>query len=89
MVDTFEIDNEAKLVECKEEKVPVDTNKVLVYVDHVEKVVYLWRGKNASLFKKLMGTRVTAKLSNTYRDYRIRPISEGREPAAFKTLVGM
>ncbi|MHA1908919.1 MAG: hypothetical protein ACW98Y_16575 [Candidatus Thorarchaeota archaeon] len=89
MVDTFEIDSDAKLVECKDDKVPVDTTKVLVYVDHDEKVVYLWRGKKASLFKKLMGTRVTAKLSNQYRDYRIRPITEGREPAAFKALVGL
>ncbi|MFW9847958.1 MAG: hypothetical protein ACFFF4_02395 [Candidatus Thorarchaeota archaeon] len=89
MVDTFEIDSDAKLVECKGDDIPVDTTKVLVYVDHENKVVYLWRGKKASLFKKLMGTRVTAKLSNTYRDYRIRPITEGREPAAFRDLVGL
>lgn len=88
MVDTFEIDSDAKLVECKDEKVPVDTTKVLVYVDHENKVVYLWRGKKASLFKKLMGTRVAAKLSDTYRSYRIRPITEGHEPAAFHDLVG-
>ncbi|MCK5151393.1 MAG: hypothetical protein KAQ65_06125 [Candidatus Thorarchaeota archaeon] len=89
MVETFEIDSDAKLVECKDDKVAVDTTKVLVYIDHENKVVYLWRGKKASLFKKLMGTRVTAKLSNTYRDYRIRPITEGREPAAFRDLVGL
>ena len=89
MVETFEIDNEAKLIECKDGEVSLDTTKVLVYVDHDDKVVYLWRGKSASLFKKLMGTRVTAKLSNTYRDYKIRPITEGREPAAFKALIGM
>jgi hypothetical protein len=88
MVDTFEIDSDARLVECKGEKVPLDTNKVLVYVDHSNKVVYLWRGRKASLFKKLMGTRVAAKLSDTYRDYRIRPITEGQEPAAFHDLIG-
>ncbi len=88
MVDTFEIDSDAKLVECKGKEMPLDTNKVLVYVDHDNKVVYLWRGKKASLFKKLMGTRVAAKLSDTYRDYRIRPITEGQEPAAFHDLIG-
>ncbi len=88
MVDTFEIDSDAKLVECKGEDVVLDTNKVLVFVDHDNKVVYLWRGKKASLFKKLMGTRVAAKLSDTYREYRIRPITEEQEPAAFHDLIG-
>ena len=88
MVDTFEIDSDAKLVECKGEIVTLDTTKVLVYVDHDNRVVYLWRGKKASLFKKLMGTRVAAKLSDTYREYRIRPITEGQEPAAFHDLLG-
>ena len=69
MVDTFEIDSDAKLVECKGGMVELDTTKVLVYVDHENRVVYLWRGKKASLFKKLMGTRVAAKLSDTYREY--------------------
>ncbi len=88
MVDTFEIDSDAKLVECKEDSVSLDTTKVLVFVDHENKVVYLWRGKKASLFKKLMGTRVAAKLSDKYQSYRIRPITEEREPAAFHDLVG-
>lgn len=88
MVDTFEIDSDAKLVECKDDSISLDTTKVLVFVDHDNNVVYLWRGKKASLFKKLMGTRVAAKLSDTYRSYRIRPITEGREPAAFLDLVG-
>ncbi|MDF1540852.1 MAG: hypothetical protein P1Q69_18285 [Candidatus Thorarchaeota archaeon] len=88
MVDTFEIDSDAKLVECKEDCVSLDTTKVLVFVDHENQVVYLWRGKKASLFKKLMGTRVAAKLSDKYQSYRIRPITEEREPAAFHDLVG-
>ncbi|MFW9955501.1 MAG: hypothetical protein ACFFD3_13180 [Candidatus Thorarchaeota archaeon] len=88
MVDTFEIDSDAKLVECDCTTDMIDTAKVLVFVDHDAKVVYLWRGKKASLFKKLMGTRVAAKLSDTYREYRIRPITEGHEPAAFHDLIG-
>ena len=88
MVEAFEIDSQAKLVKSKSKIVEIDTNKVLVFVDHDVKTVYLWRGKNADIFKKLMGTRVAAKLSHTYPDYRIRPISEGSEPAAFKHLIG-
>lgn len=87
-IDTFEIDSDARLVERKGDSVTLDTSKVLVYVDHDNKVVYLWRGKKASLFKKLMGTRVAAKLSDTYREYRIRPITEDQEPAAFHDLIG-
>ncbi|MFX1560676.1 MAG: hypothetical protein ACFFBL_08810 [Promethearchaeota archaeon] len=88
MVEAFEIDSQAKMIKSKSKVVEVDTNKVLVFVDHECKTVYLWRGKNAEIFMKLLGTRVAAKLSHTYPDYRIRPISEGAEPAAFKHLLG-
>ncbi len=88
MVEAFEINSQAKMVEFKGDTLQVDTNKVLVFVVHESKTVYLWRGKKADIFEKLMGTRVAAKLSHTYSDYRIRPISEGNEPAVFKHLIG-
>lgn len=88
MVEAFEIDSEAKMTKSKATVVDVDTNKVLVFVVHETKTVYLWRGKSADIFKKLMGTRVAAHLSHRYPDYRIRPISEDNEPAAFKHLIG-
>ncbi|MHA2027154.1 MAG: hypothetical protein ACW98U_14730 [Candidatus Thorarchaeota archaeon] len=88
MVEAFEIDSQAKLVEFKGEVIQIDTKKVLVFVVHESETVYLWRGKKADLFEKLMGTRVAAKLSHTYPNYRIRPISEGNEPAAFIQLIG-
>ncbi len=88
MYETFEIDSQAELIKSSEQFAGVDTRKVLVFIDHDNKVIYLWRGKKADLFKKLMGTRVIAKLSHNYPDYRIRPIGEGSEPAAFLTLIG-
>jgi len=88
MVEAFEIDSQAKMIESKSKVVEVDTTKVLVFIDHDCKTVYLWRGKNAELFTKLMGTRVAARLSHKYPEYRIRPISEGNEPAAFKRIIG-
>ena len=88
MVEAFEIDSEARMIESKAAVVEVDTNKVLVFVVHENKTVYLWRGKGADIFKKLMGTRVAAQLSHRYPDYRIRPISEDNEPAAFTHLIG-
>ena len=87
MVDAFEINSDSKLVDTPAGDVTLDTTKVLVLIDHDNKTVYLWRGKKASLFKKLMGTRVAAKLSDKYRKYRIKPIGEGHEPAAFLELV--
>lgn len=87
MVEAFEI-IQAKMVESESDIVTVDTNKVLVFIVHESKTIYLWRGKNAGISEKLMGTRVAAKLSHKYQDYRIRPISEGNEPAAFLHLVG-
>jgi hypothetical protein len=88
MYETFEIDSQAELIKSKDKLAGVDTNKVLVFIDHNNKVIYLWRGKKADLFKKLMGTRVIAKLSHSYPNYRIRPIGEGSEPAAFLDLLG-
>ncbi len=88
MYEAFEIDSDAKMIETEEDASILSTEKVLVFVDHDTKTVYLWRGKKAGLFKKLMGTRVIAKLSHTYADYRIRPIAEGQEPSAFKDLIG-
>jgi len=87
MVEAFEI-IEAKMVESESDKLEVDTNKVLVFIVHETKTIYLWRGKKAGVTEKLMGTRVAAKLSHNYPGYRIRPISEGNEPAAFTHLIG-
>ena len=87
MVEAFEI-VEAKMVQSESETVEVDTNKVLVFIVHETETIYLWRGKKAGVSEKLMGTRVAAKLSHKYQNYRIRPISEGLEPAAFTHLIG-
>jgi len=89
MVEVFEMDSGAKMIAISIEKGSLDSTKVLVFIDHENKIVYLWRGNKADLFKKLMGTRVAAKLSHTYPKYRIRPIAERSEPAAFLDLAGI
>jgi hypothetical protein len=89
MVEAFEIDSDAKMTETDPSASTIDTEKVLVFIDHNEKVIYLWRGAKAQLFKKLMGTRVAAKLSHKHPKYRIRPITEGHEPSAFLDLMGL
>lgn len=86
MVEIFAIDSQSKIIQVDTSF--IDSKRTLVIIDHDEKVIYLWRGKKSSLFEKLMGTRVIAKLSHSYPDYRIRPITEGHEPAVFKDLVG-
>ncbi|MHA2003954.1 MAG: hypothetical protein ACW960_07595 [Candidatus Thorarchaeota archaeon] len=89
MVEAFEIDSDAKMTETDASASTIDTQKVLVFINHKEKVIYLWRGAKAQLFKKLMGTRIAAKLSHKYPKYRIRPITEGQEPSAFLDLMGL
>ena len=89
MVEVFEMDSGAKMIAIDIEKGSLDSTKVLIFIDHENETVYLWRGSKADLFKKLMGTRVAAKLSHTYSKYRIRPIAEGSEPAAFLDLAGI
>ncbi len=85
MVEVFVIDSNAKILEVDVES--IDTSRTLVIIDHKEKIIYLWRGKKSSLFEKLMGTRVIAKLSHSYPDYRIKPIAEGHEPPEFTALI--
>ena len=89
MVEVFEMDSGAKMIAINMKKGSLDSTKVLIFIDHENETVYLWRGNKADLFKKLMGTRVAAKLSHTYSKYRIRPIAEGSEPAAFLDLAGI
>ncbi len=89
MVEAFEIDSDAKMTETDPSASIIASSKVLVFIDHNEKIIYLWRGAKAQLFKKLMGTRVAATLSHKYPKYRIRPITEGGEPAAFLDLMGL
>ena len=89
MIEAFEIDSDAKLEEAKADASIISSEKVLVFVDHDTETVYLWRGAKADLFRKLMGTRVAAQLSHKYPNYRIRPITEGREPAAFVDLLNL
>ncbi len=86
MIDALEITGDADLVEIDPDQARTETDRVLVFIDHEDETIYLWRGNKASLFKKLSGTRVAAKLSHTYPNYRIKPIAEGNEPAAFKSL---
>jgi len=89
MFEVFEIDEQAKLIPTDDYTTRTDSEKVLVFVDHDNKAVYLWRGKKATFMTKLMGTRVAARLSHAYPDYRVRPISEDYEPAAFLALIGL
>ncbi|MBS3794420.1 MAG: hypothetical protein KGY80_05970 [Candidatus Thorarchaeota archaeon] len=87
MLEALEITGDADLVEIEPDKAETRTDRVLVFIDHEDETIYLWRGSKASVFKKLNGTRVIARLSHKYPNYRIKPIAEGREPAAFKSLL--
>ncbi|MEM2143314.1 MAG: hypothetical protein QXS20_03340 [Candidatus Thorarchaeota archaeon] len=89
MYEVFEVDEAARLSPAEACRTSTDSTKVLIYVDHDSKTIFLWRGERAPLATKLMGTRVASTLSHKYPSYRIRPISEGKEPAAFKDLLGI
>lgn len=87
--EAFEVDANAKMSKVKPVAATIDSTKVLVFIDHKSKVVYLWRGKHASISERLMGTKVAARLSHAYPKYRIRPITEGHEPSSFFNMLGI
>jgi hypothetical protein len=44
MVEIFEMDSGAKMIAINMEKGSLDSTKVLIFIDHENKTVYLWRG---------------------------------------------
>ena len=67
-----------------------DHSSIYITVDPVNKQVWIWHGKNASIRKKFIAAQKAPEIRNNYGvDFKITAIDEGNEPLEFIILIGL
>jgi hypothetical protein len=91
----FEIDEENEdFTEIEEIIVPInellDPSSILVVVDPLDKVIWIWEGKNAGIRKKFIATQKAPAIRDRYGiDFKIVAVDEGDEPYKFMDIIGL
>ena len=91
----FEIDEENEdFREIKDIDCPIqtlfDSFSIFIIVDPVDKEIWIWHGKNASIRKKFIATQNAPNIRDRYGiDFKILAVDEGSEPPEFKEIVGL
>ena len=61
------------------------SNLVVIIVNHPDKLIWIWQGKNSNIRKKVIATQEAPKIRDMYGiDYKISAIDEGIETEKFK-----
>ncbi|TFG22435.1 MAG: hypothetical protein EU533_04280 [Promethearchaeota archaeon] len=61
------------------------SNKVLIIVNHFDKLIWIWQGKNSNIRMKVIATQEAPKIRDMYGiDYKISAIDEGIETERFQ-----
>jgi len=62
-----------------------DSNLILIIVNHFDKLVWIWQGKNSNIRMKVIATQEAPKIRDLYGiDYKISAVDEGIETETFK-----
>jgi hypothetical protein len=89
----FEIDEENETFnEIEKEdmfiKELLDSSSIIIVVDSIDKVVWLWEGKNAGIRKKFIATQNAPSIRDRYGvDFKIITVDEGDEPLEFMEII--
>ncbi|MFW9918063.1 MAG: hypothetical protein ACFFED_00525 [Candidatus Thorarchaeota archaeon] len=84
----YEIDEMGELIEIPSELIDLNSSSLYCFIDQDRKVIYFWKGKNASIRRKFTGVKVVTDLRTQWgSEYTVQPINEGAEPYEFKTLL--
>ncbi|MBD3216319.1 MAG: hypothetical protein GF311_27140 [Candidatus Lokiarchaeota archaeon] len=68
----------------------LNSDSVLIFLDQLSKVLWLWHGANTTPRLKFIAARKSPNLRDRVAiDYKISAIDENREPERFKLLVGL
>lgn len=68
----------------------LNSDEVLIFLDRVSKVLWLWHGANTSPRVKFIAARKSSNLRDRVAvDYKISAIDEDKEPKRFKFLIGL
>ncbi len=63
---------------------------IFIIVDSLDKEIWMWIGKNASIRKKFIATQNAPNIRDKYGiDFKIKTVDEGNEPPEFKEIVGL
>lgn len=91
----FEIDEDNESFgKIRNIDVPIHTllvsSSIFLILDPVDKCVWLWHGKNASIRKKFIATQNVANVRDGYGvDFKILAVDEGSESSEFKEIVDL
>ena len=66
------------------------SSSIFLIIDFVDKKVWIWHGKNASIRKKIIATQNEANVRDRHGvDFKIVAVDEGGELSEFKKIVGL
>lgn len=91
----FELDEENEVFkEIEDDDAPLgnifDSSSIIVVVDPLLKVIWVWEGKEASIRKKFITTQKVPSIRDKYGiDFKTKTIDEGDEPLEFKEILGL
>ena len=91
----FEIDEENEnFREIRDINAPIHTllvsSSIFLIVDPVDKEVWIWEGKKASIRKKFIATQNAPQIRDMHGvDFKIVAVDEGSEPPELKEIVGL
>ena len=64
------------------------SSSIFLIIDSVDKKVWIWHGRNASIRKKFIATQNEANVRDRHGvDFKIVAVDEGGEPSEFKKIV--
>ncbi|MFX0073868.1 MAG: hypothetical protein ACFE96_00385 [Candidatus Hermodarchaeota archaeon] len=90
----FELDEESEdFKEIEEEGITIgellDSSSIVVIVDSLTKVIWIWEGKKAGVRKKFIATQNIPSIRDRYGiDFKITTVDEGDEPLEFMEILG-
>ncbi len=68
----------------------LDSDKILLFVDMLDKKVWMWEGKNTSTRMKFISAQEAPKIRDKHdMTFTISSVDDEDETAAFKILVGL
>lgn len=83
----YEISGTGELIEMSLEIANMNSSSLYCFIDHNRKVIYFWKGRDASIRRKFLGAKAVTDLRmQVGSEFKVQPIDEGAEPYDFKAL---
>ncbi len=84
MVDGLEMQEDGTTLSVTISRDSLQSDRVLCVVDHANKNVYLWMGKEANVRKRFVGSMTASKIRGELSTtFRVRSLDQGDETSDF------